>query len=240
VSKVFSPRTLEAFEAASASIPLRPLDRAFEGAGLRLGKDPGGPEGARRTQFRRYVAGVDQRNSQQLQRLCAALGTLIDEVAESKQDFLVKAAERDGFFYANGAFSVKKPSAAGIGASVILASEPQIFVSDIGIASAFYVDKLGFKILLSYGEPAFFVQIARGGGRLNMRRVSGPVFDSGFRARQVDALSATFTLDDAKPLYREFEKAGVAFHQTLRTEPWGARTFIVQDPDGNLIAFAGS
>ncbi|WP_376774795.1 hypothetical protein [Mesorhizobium silamurunense] len=22
-------------------------------------------------------------------------------------------------------------------------------------------------------------------------------------------------------------------------EPWGARTFIVQDPDGNLICFAG-
>jgi hypothetical protein len=32
----------------------------------------------------------------------------------------------------------------------------------------------------------------------------------------------------------------VSFHQSLRTEPWGARTFIVQDPDGNLIAFSGS
>ncbi|OCP36555.1 hypothetical protein BC360_04025 [Ensifer sp. LC163] len=25
----------------------------------------------------------------------------------------------------------------------------------------------------------------------------------------------------------------------LRTEPWGARNFIVLDPDGNLILFAG-
>ncbi|WP_435528297.1 hypothetical protein [Mesorhizobium abyssinicae] len=24
----------------------------------------------------------------------------------------------------------------------------------------------------------------------------------------------------------------------MRTEPWGARTFIVSDPDGNLICFA--
>ncbi|WP_407045994.1 VOC family protein [Mesorhizobium abyssinicae] len=31
---------------------------------------------------------------------------------------------------------------------------------------------------------------------------------------------------------------GARFHQTLRTEPWGARTFIVSDPDGNLICFA--
>jgi hypothetical protein len=104
VPKVFSPRTLGEFEAASASIPLRQLDRAFEGAGFRLGEDPGGPEGARRTQFRRYVAGVDQDDPQQLDRLGAALGALIAEVAASKQDFLVKAAERDGFFFADGVF----------------------------------------------------------------------------------------------------------------------------------------
>ncbi|WP_405052272.1 VOC family protein [Sinorhizobium sp. 8-89] len=67
----------------------------------------------------------------------------------------------------------------------------------------------------------------------------GPVFDSGFRERERDALSATLTLDDAKPLFLEFQGAGVTFPQSLRTEPWGARTFIVRDPDGNPIAFAG-
>ena len=36
------------------------------------------------------------------------------------------------------------------------------------------------------------------------------------------------------------EAAGVPFHQRLRAEPWGARTFIVRDPDGNLLAFAGN
>ena len=35
------------------------------------------------------------------------------------------------------------------------------------------------------------------------------------------------------------ERAGVAFHQPLKTEPWGARTFVVRDPDGNLLLFAG-
>jgi hypothetical protein len=104
VSKIFSGKTLGDFEAASASIPLRPLDRAFESAGIRLGKDPGGPDGARRVQFRRYVASVDQHDTKQLDRLGIALGALIDEVAASKQDFLVKAAERDGFMFANGVF----------------------------------------------------------------------------------------------------------------------------------------
>ncbi len=104
VPKVFSRRTLGAFEDASASIPLRHIDRAFEGAGLRMGEDPGGPVGARRTQFRRYIAGADQHDPLQLDRLGDALGALIEEVAASKQDFLVKAAERDGFVFADGVF----------------------------------------------------------------------------------------------------------------------------------------
>ena len=104
MAKVFSRRTLEKFEAASASIPLRPLVRAFESAGIRPGEDPGGPDGARRTQFRRYIAGVDQHDPRQLNRLGDALGALIAEVATSKRDFLVKAAERDGFTFADGVF----------------------------------------------------------------------------------------------------------------------------------------
>jgi catechol 2,3-dioxygenase-like lactoylglutathione lyase family enzyme len=123
---------------------------------------------------------------------------------------------------------------------VIVASEPQLYVSSIEAASAFYVDRLGFKVVLSYGEPPFWAQVARDGGRLNLRMVNGPVFDSGFRSREPDAVSATLTVDEATALFLEFQKAGVTFHQALRTEPWGARTFIVQDPDGNLIAFAGS
>jgi uncharacterized glyoxalase superfamily protein PhnB len=53
------------------------------------------------------------------------------------------------------------------------------------------------------------------------------------------ALSASITVDDAKWLFLEYQAAGVTFHQALRTEPWGARTFIVRDPDANLILFAG-
>ncbi len=59
------------------------------------------------------------------------------------------------------------------------------------------------------------------------------------RRDKEDLLSSAITLDDAKPLFLEYQAAGVVFHQTLRTEPWGARTFIVRDPDGNLTLFAG-
>jgi hypothetical protein len=120
VTKAFSSRTLGEFEAASASIPIRPLDRVFEAAHIRLGKDPGGLDGARRVQFRRYVASVDQNDPQQLKRLGDALGALIDEVAISKQDFLVQAAERDGFVFADGVFRAASPKDAIAGAKVQL------------------------------------------------------------------------------------------------------------------------
>ncbi|AIE87694.1 hypothetical protein OP10G_4326 [Fimbriimonas ginsengisoli Gsoil 348] len=51
-------------------------------------------------------------------------------------------------------------------------------------------------------------------------------------------LSATICVDSIKALFLQYQANGVEFHQTLRTEPWGSRTFIVTDPDGNLILFA--
>jgi len=124
--------------------------------------------------------------------------------------------------------------------AVILAAEPQLFTADIETACRYYVETLGFEVAFAYGEPPFYAQVVRDGARLNLRRIDGPVFDAGLREREGDVLAATLTLDDAKPLFLELQAAGAVFHQTLRTEPWGARTFIVADPDGNLICFAGS
>lgn len=118
-------------------------------------------------------------------------------------------------------------------------AEPQLFVSDIAAARAFYEQKLGFTTRFTYGEPPFYAQVFRDGARFNLRHVDEPPFDKELRARD-DLLSATIVLDNIKPLFLEYQAAGVAFHQTPRTEPWGARTFIVSDPDGNLIAFATS
>jgi catechol 2,3-dioxygenase-like lactoylglutathione lyase family enzyme len=135
--------------------------------------------------------------------------------------------------------SMTAPPTSATGPSTIMAAEPQLFVADMDVACRFYA-KLGFKIAFAYGDPPFYAQVVRDGGRLNLRRVEGPVFDETFRTRERDPLAATLTLDDARPLFLEFQNAGVTFRQTLKTEPWGARTFIVEDPDGNLICFAGS
>lgn len=119
-----------------------------------------------------------------------------------------------------------------------MSAEPMIFVSDIAASLAFYTSKLGFAVAFAYGEPAFYGQVVRGSARLNLRHVDSPVIDP-VRAAREDLMAAAVTLDDAKPLFLEYQAAGVDFHQSLRTEPWGARTFVVRDPDGNLILFAG-
>jgi hypothetical protein len=126
---VFSRRTLEKFEDASASIVLRQIDRAFQGADIRLGKDPGGPDGDRRTQFRRYVASVNQHDPQQLDRLGDALGALVSAAATSKEDFLVKAAMSDGFVFVDGVF---RPTRTGTSSFAVKRVEDLASIDDRG------------------------------------------------------------------------------------------------------------
>lgn len=118
----------------------------------------------------------------------------------------------------------------------LLAAEPQLFVADIGASCEFYTKKLGFTVAFTYGEPPFYGQVFRDGARLNLRHLDEPAIRPELRGH---VLSVSITLDDVKPLFLEFQAADVVFNQVLKTEPWGARTFIVCDPDGNLILFAG-
>jgi uncharacterized glyoxalase superfamily protein PhnB len=121
------------------------------------------------------------------------------------------------------------------------ATEAQLFVTDIQAACDFYAGKLGFAVAFVYGDPPFYGQVTRDQARLNLRVVGEPVFAGDIRERQ-QLLSATLTLattDEVNQLFLNYQGAGVRFQQPLKQEPWGARTFIVVDPDGNLILFAG-
>src|SRR6478736_1068989 len=112
----------------------------------------------------------------------------------------------------------------------LLAAEPQLYVRDIDAACEFYSRMLGFTVAFIYGEPPFYGQVFRDGARLNLRSIAEPAIHPELREGE-KLLSATITLEDAEPLFLEFQTAGVVFHQTLKSEPWGARTFIVGDPD---------
>ena len=124
---------------------------------------------------------------------------------------------------------------------VINGVEPEVFVADIKASCNFFIDKLGFVLVFTYGEPPFYAQVTRDAARLNLKCVEQPVIDPVLRDRE-ELLSAALTVATAveiKQLFLEFQAAGVTFFQTLKREPWGARNFIVKDPDGNLLLFAG-
>ena len=125
--------------------------------------------------------------------------------------------------------------------ATIVGAEPQLFVADIKKSCEFFGEKLGFSLVFSYGKPPFYAQVGRDAARLNLRCVERPVIESMVRDREV-LLSASMTVgtaDEIKLLFLEFRSAGVAFHQTLKKQPWGAKNFVVKDPDGNLLLFAG-
>jgi uncharacterized glyoxalase superfamily protein PhnB len=124
---------------------------------------------------------------------------------------------------------------------ILSSTEAQLFVADIKASCDFYTDKLGFTLSLISGDPPFYAQVTRDQARLNLRVVGEPVFAGDIRERE-HLLSATLTVattDEIKQLFLTFQAAGAPFHQALQKEPWGATTFIVRDPDGNLILFAG-
>ena len=130
----------------------------------------------------------------------------------------------------------------GASEATLIAAVPQLFVSDIAASCDFFTRKLGFTVEFVYGEPPFYAQVKRGGAQIALRHVDRPVMDKIAVAMNadIDMLATSISVDDVSALYAEYQAAGVAFHQGLRTEEWGARTFIVRDPDGNLLLFAGS
>jgi catechol 2,3-dioxygenase-like lactoylglutathione lyase family enzyme len=124
---------------------------------------------------------------------------------------------------------------------VISAIAAELFVADIKASCDFFTQKLGFSIVFTYGEPPFYAQVKRDRALLNLKCVDYPVMDPALRDREslLSADMAVDTHDEIEQLFVEFQAAGITFFQTLRKEPWGAKTFIVRDPDGNLLLFAG-
>ena len=117
----------------------------------------------------------------------------------------------------------------------------QLFVADIQASCDFYAGKLGFAVDFVHGDPPFYGQVTRDNARLSLRHVDEPMFAGDVRERE-DLLSASITVrtaDEIKQLFLSYQALDAPFHQTLKKEPWGATTFIVVDPDGNLILFAG-
>jgi uncharacterized glyoxalase superfamily protein PhnB len=116
-----------------------------------------------------------------------------------------------------------------------------LYVRNIKAASDFFTTKLGFTVDFIYGDPPFYGQVRRDNALLALRSMDESFFAEDIRQRE-GLLSASITLATAaeiKQLFSDFQTAGAPIAQPLRDEPWQAKTFVVIDPDCNLILFAG-
>ena len=114
---------------------------------------------------------------------------------------------------------------------------PNVFVRDFQVALAYYTGPLGFHPLFVYGEVPFYAHVARDEAILAIRHVDKPVID---HTAGEDLLSAFIEVSDANALHASLQAAGAQIRQAPRDEPWGMRSLIVSDPDGNLICFASN
>ncbi len=118
----------------------------------------------------------------------------------------------------------------------VVVARPFVFVRDVTAACAYYVAKLGFALAYDYGKPPFYAEVERDGVHVCIRQTDEPMIDPA-RARQEDVVLASFEVSDVGALYGELRERGAVFSQPLRIEPFGARSFIVDDLEGNRLLF---
>jgi predicted enzyme related to lactoylglutathione lyase len=107
---------------------------------------------------------------------------------------------------------------------------PTVGVRDMTRALAFYESVFGFQRTFENGEPVSFVVLKRDGAEVHLQAVAG---DSALREHNVMHLLVEGGVDE---LYvRCAAAAGGKIVSKLRDAPWGMRTFVVADPDGNRI-----
>ena len=159
-------------------------------------------------------------------------------IEDARELVALRAGFKDWDALVAGARTESAPAeSAAVEPPRVLVARPFLFVRDVHAACAHYVHKLGFTLAFDYGKPPFYAEIERDGVRVCIRHTDDPVVDPEQAAREGGVILASLEVSDAKALYEEFRNAGVVFTQTLTTQPYGARDFVVEDPFGNTLAF---
>ena len=115
-----------------------------------------------------------------------------------------------------------------------------IFVGDIQKMVDFYQSILGFKI--NYDGSGPYAEFEHTGIRVSMyerRMLPGllgqtPEYPTGINGTFELAIDLPY-FEDVDPEYDRLIKAGAGPVYAPRNEPWGMRSSMVTDPEGNLI-----
>lgn len=114
-----------------------------------------------------------------------------------------------------------------------VAVHPVLPVKNVPKAIAYYVEKLGFKLLFKdAGDAPGYAGVGRDGLELHLQWHDPAEFDN------VEKLSLRLLIDGVDALFNEYSQQDVFHAQTaLRDTAWGTREFAFYDLDGNGLTF---
>lgn len=104
---------------------------------------------------------------------------------------------------------------------------PTVAVSDLDTALDFYVGTLGMTETFRNGDPVGFVIVERDAAEIHL------TLNPAHRATADNVLH--LMVDDADALLAHLRDGGARIVQQVRDADYAMRTFVVADPDGNLI-----
>lgn len=108
---------------------------------------------------------------------------------------------------------------------------PVLEIADMGRSLAYYKEKLGFEAS-TWGDPPTFAIVQRGTVSIALAVVPADAVSVSRRT-----WAAYVYVADVNALHRELTGLGVDVPEPPETRFYGCREFVVDDPDGHIIAF---
>lgn len=115
---------------------------------------------------------------------------------------------------------------------MVTGSTPIFASSDILTSLAFYKEVLGFQTSWTWGEPPTFGSVSFGPVSIMFNLLPE-------LAAKVSGHQHWFNVEDADELYAMHIERGAKIVSPIEDRPWGVREYVVEDPDGYHLRFAG-
>jgi catechol 2,3-dioxygenase-like lactoylglutathione lyase family enzyme len=116
---------------------------------------------------------------------------------------------------------------------------PFFIVDNLKVSLAFYVDKLGFRIVyIGPDDDPFYAMVNRDQVSIMLKAITPDIKPVPNHTRHEWARwDAYISTEDPGALFEEYRKAGLTFHNPLRVDGDGLLGFEITDADGYVLFF---
>ena len=111
----------------------------------------------------------------------------------------------------------------------ILANHHVLAVHDMKLSAKFFIDVLGFKIVM---EPPGWIFVSRDNCMIMLGECPDDMHPSELGCHNYFAY---LRVDDANAFHDELTRKGATLSSPIEDKPWGMREFGVRTPDGHRI-----